>query len=147
MISYIIIFSLFIFILKHLFFWKPLNTDYLFKNGPLMIGHRGVPNEVPENTIEGFKTDNPSSEALIEFLNNLKVDFNIRTSEQDIPSFEQLKTSIEYAKKHSDSDTDILKGILNGINTIQGNIKTKFEKSCRNAVIHKDKIIPYLEIK
>ena len=55
MISYIIIFSLFIFILKHLFFWKPLNTDYLFKNGPLMIGHRGVPNEVPENTIEGFK--------------------------------------------------------------------------------------------
>ena len=56
MIFYILIFSFFIFILKHLFFWKPLNTDYLFLNGPLMIGHRGVPNELPENTIEGFNT-------------------------------------------------------------------------------------------
>ncbi len=55
MIFYIIIFSLFVFIIKHLFFWKPLNTDYLFSNGPLMIGHRGVPNKLPENTIEGFK--------------------------------------------------------------------------------------------
>ena len=45
----------FVFLIKHLFFWKPINTDYLYLNGPLMMGHRGVPNIQPENTITGFE--------------------------------------------------------------------------------------------
>jgi len=46
---------LLIFLIKHLFFWKPIDTDYLYLNGPLMMGHRGVPNLKPENTISGFE--------------------------------------------------------------------------------------------
>jgi len=44
-----------IFLIKHLFFWKPINTDHLYVNGTLMMGHRGVPNVEPENTITGFE--------------------------------------------------------------------------------------------
>ena len=77
MILYVIIFCFFFFIVKHLFFWKPLNTDYLFSNGPLMMGHRGVPNEFPENTIEGFKN------LINKGINGIEVDV-IRTKDNHI---------------------------------------------------------------
>ncbi len=44
-----------IFLIKHLFFWSPLDVSHLYQNGPLKIGHRGSPKEAPENTLPSFE--------------------------------------------------------------------------------------------
>ncbi|HIB58757.1 MAG TPA: hypothetical protein EYO41_06030, partial [Candidatus Marinimicrobia bacterium] len=39
---------------KHIFFWRPLDTDHLYTNGPLLMGHRGSLKNHPENTSPSF---------------------------------------------------------------------------------------------
>lgn len=39
---------------KHLFFWRPLDVDRLYANSPLLMGHRGSPKTRPENTSPSF---------------------------------------------------------------------------------------------
>ena len=42
-------------LVKHLFFWHPMDVSHLYENGPLLMGHRGSPKEAPENTILSFR--------------------------------------------------------------------------------------------
>lgn len=42
-------------LLKHLFFWRPVDVDHLYNDGPLLMGHRGAPMEAPENTLLSFQ--------------------------------------------------------------------------------------------
>ncbi|MEE2876269.1 MAG: glycerophosphodiester phosphodiesterase family protein [Candidatus Neomarinimicrobiota bacterium] len=42
-------------LVKHLFFWSPMDVSHLYGEGPLLMGHRGSPKEAPENTIESFR--------------------------------------------------------------------------------------------
>jgi glycerophosphoryl diester phosphodiesterase len=42
-------------IVKHLFFWHPMDVSHLYRDGPLMMGHRGSPRVAPENTILSFQ--------------------------------------------------------------------------------------------
>ena len=44
-----------ILLIRHFIFWKPINIDHLYNNGPLLMGHRGSPIEAPENTLESFQ--------------------------------------------------------------------------------------------
>lgn len=39
---------------RHVVFWRPLDTAHLYRNGPLFFGHRGSPKEAPENTIPSY---------------------------------------------------------------------------------------------
>ena len=47
----LLLFFCIIFLIRHFVFWKPINIDHLYKNGPLLMGHRGSPIEAPENTV------------------------------------------------------------------------------------------------
>ena len=42
-------------IVKHLFFWHPMDVSHLYRDGPLMMGHRGSPRVGPENTFLSFQ--------------------------------------------------------------------------------------------
>ncbi len=42
-------------LVKHLFFWHPMDVSHLYENGPLLMGHRGSPREAPENTLASFQ--------------------------------------------------------------------------------------------
>ena len=42
-------------VVKHLFFWHPMDVNHLYKDGPLMMGHRGSPKQAPENTTLSFQ--------------------------------------------------------------------------------------------
>ncbi|MBL7047758.1 MAG: hypothetical protein ISR95_09060 [Candidatus Marinimicrobia bacterium] len=55
-----------IFLIKHLFFWSPLDVSHLYQNGPLKIGHRGSPKEAPENTLPSYKNAVSSGLSAIE---------------------------------------------------------------------------------
>ena len=55
MITFLIILAVVLAIVaKHIFFWRPLDTDHLYTNGPLLMGHRGSPKTRPENTSPSF---------------------------------------------------------------------------------------------
>ncbi|MCH8012713.1 MAG: hypothetical protein IIA61_12310 [Candidatus Marinimicrobia bacterium] len=43
-----------IILVNHFFFWKPLNVNHFYRNGAMMMGHRGSPMEAPENTIPSY---------------------------------------------------------------------------------------------
>ena len=51
----LLLFFCIIFLIRHFVFWKPINIDHLYKNGPLLMGHRGSPIEAPENTVASFQ--------------------------------------------------------------------------------------------
>ena len=42
-------------LMKHLFFWHPIDVSHLYQNGSLLMGHRGSPKEAPENTLLSFR--------------------------------------------------------------------------------------------
>jgi|TARA_Y100000310_G_scaffold101118_2_gene99023 glycerophosphoryl diester phosphodiesterase len=42
-------------VIKHLFFWQPMDVSHFYANGPLKMGHRGSPKNAPENTLPSYK--------------------------------------------------------------------------------------------
>ena len=42
-------------VIRHIFFWEPVDTKNIFGSSPLFIAHRGTPITIPENTLESFK--------------------------------------------------------------------------------------------
>ena len=55
MITFLLILAVVLAIVaKHIFFWRPIDTDHLYTNGPLLMGHRGSPKTRPENTSPSF---------------------------------------------------------------------------------------------
>ena len=56
MFELLLLLSILAILLYHFFIWKPLDTSVLYKNHPyLLFGHRGSPQQEPENTIPSFK--------------------------------------------------------------------------------------------
>lgn len=43
-----------ILLVKHLVFWRPIDVSHLFLNGYQAVGHRGSPQEAPENTLPSY---------------------------------------------------------------------------------------------
>ena len=56
MFELLLVLSILAILLYHFFIWKPLDTSVLYKHHPyLLFGHRGSPQQEPENTIPSFK--------------------------------------------------------------------------------------------
>ena len=55
-------------VVRHLFFWRPMDLSYFYQEGHLKLGHRGSPNVAPENTIPSLL------KALEEGLTALEID-------------------------------------------------------------------------
>ena len=56
MFELLLLLSILAILLYHFFIWKPLDTSVLYKHHPyLLFGHRGSPQQEPENTIPSFK--------------------------------------------------------------------------------------------